>query len=156
MKGSVIVFDWQRFFPFQQFSKDRLKNADPKDVEQYIHHMMKSVFGPGYAVQFPFRDPLSKETSAADESDPIDIFETTSHVFVKIPLTKEQLNLLKIKHTSQTLIIENYPEKGRQEKVVLPSLVRRKGTKAIFKDGILEVMFLKNEDFNLSEIDITF
>ena len=59
---------------------------------------------------------LSKETSAADESDPIDIFETTSHVFVKIPLTKEQLNLLKIKHTSQTLIIENYPEKGRQEK----------------------------------------
>ncbi|MCY9218948.1 spore gernimation protein GerT, partial [Bacillus haynesii] len=54
------------------------------------------------------------------------------------------------------LIIENYPEKGRQEKVVLPSLVRRKGTKAIFKDGILEVMFLKNEDFNLSEIDITF
>ena len=122
MKGSVIVFDWQRFFPFQQFSKDGFsKNADPKDVEQYIHHMMKSVFGPGYAVQFPFRDPLSKETSAADESDPIDIFETTSHVFVKIPLTKEQLNLLKIKHTSQTLIIEKTTlKKGGRKKSFSP------------------------------------
>ncbi|MFN2745729.1 MULTISPECIES: hypothetical protein [Bacillus] len=156
------MFDWQRFFPFQQFSKDGVQGADPKDVEQYIHQIMKNVFGPGYTGQFPFRDPLSQESPAAkehgpsDEHDPIDVFETTSHVFVKIPLTKEQLNPLKIKHTSQTLIMENYPEPGQQKKVILPSLVRRKGTKALYKDGILEVMFFKNEDFNLSEIDITF
>lgn len=157
VKGSVIVFDWQRFFPFQQqFSKDGVRNADPKDVEHYISQVMKSVFGPGYTAQFPFRDPLAKETPAADETEPIDMFETTSHVFVKIPLTRDQLNPLKIKHTSQTLIIENYPEAGRQKKVILPSLVRKKGTKAVFQDGILEVMFLKNEDFSLSEVEITF
>ncbi|MEH6974030.1 spore gernimation protein GerT [Bacillus sp. JJ675] len=151
------MFDWQRFFPFQQpFSKDGLKNADPKDVEHYINQVMKSVFGPGYSAQFPFRDPLAKETPAADETEQIDVFETTSHIFVKIPLTREQLNPLKIKHTSQTLIIENYPETGQHKKVILPSLVRRKGTKAVFKDGILEVMFLKNEDFNLSEVEITY
>ncbi|MDA7027786.1 spore gernimation protein GerT [Bacillus sp. CLL-7-23] len=155
------MFDWQRFFPFQQFSKNGFRNTDPKDVEHYIHQVMTSVFGPRYEDQFPFRDPLSKETpvtreTPVKETDPFDIFETVSHIFVKIPLTREQLDLIKIKHTSQTLILENYPEEEQQKKIVLPSLVRRKGTKAVFKDDILEIMFLKNEDFNLSEIEISY
>lgn len=32
------MFDWNRLFPFQkQFSKEALKNSDPKDVEQYVN-----------------------------------------------------------------------------------------------------------------------
>ena len=47
------MFDWNRLFPFQkQFSKEALKNSDPKDVEQYVNQVMESVFGSNYSAQF--------------------------------------------------------------------------------------------------------
>ncbi|BBP90114.1 hypothetical protein BsIDN1_37320 [Bacillus safensis] len=57
------MFDWNRLFPFQkQYSKEALKNSDPKDVEQYVNQVMESVFGSNYPAQFPFQDPLSQKT----------------------------------------------------------------------------------------------
>ncbi|WFE12519.1 spore gernimation protein GerT [Bacillus atrophaeus] len=149
------MFEWNKYFPFQnQFSKEALKNVDPKDVEDYVNRVMESVFGSNHAAQFPFRDPLPKKEKSMDAAPEIDIFETADHVFVKIPAAKEQIDNIKIKHTSQALFVENFHQKDQQKKVVLPSLVKRKGTKAVYKDGLLEVMFLKYDDYNLSEVEI--
>lgn len=89
------MFDWNRLFPFQkQFSKEALKNSDPKDVEQYVNQVMESVFGSNYPAQFPFQDPLSqhqktRETDVKKEKEPeVEVFETTDHVFVKIELAQ--------------------------------------------------------------------
>lgn len=81
------MFEWNKYFPFHnQFSKEALKKADPKEVETYVNRVMESVFGSDYAAQFPFRDPLpQKEQPAKPDVKPdIDIFETADHVFVKV------------------------------------------------------------------------
>lgn len=155
------MFDWNRLFPFQkQFSKEALKNSDPKDVEQYVNQVMESVFGSNYPAQFPFQDPLSqhqktKETDVKKEKEPeVEVFETTDHVFVKLELDRPNTEKVKIKHTANLLFIDHFPEEGTQKKVVLPAAVKRKGTKASYQDGILEIMFLKHDDPGISEIDI--
>ncbi|ADM38124.1 Hsp20/alpha crystallin family protein [Bacillus spizizenii ATCC 6633 = JCM 2499] len=151
------MFEWNKYFPFHnQFSKEALKKADPKEVETYVNRVMESVFGSDYAAQFPFRDPLPKKEQPAkpDAKPDIDIFETADHVFVKVPISESQLEQLKIKHTSHALMIENFPNLGHPKKINLPCLVKRKGTKAVYKDGLLEVMFQKQQDYNMSEVEI--
>lgn len=155
------MFDWNRLFPFQkQFSKETLKNSDPKNVEQYVNQVMENVFGSNYPAQFPFQDPLAqnKKTTEPDvknEKEPnVEVFETTDHVFVKIELTRPNTEKVKIKHTANLLFIDHFPEENSQKKVVLPAPVKRKGTKASYQDGILEIMFLKHDDPGISEIDI--
>lgn len=117
---------------------------------------MESVFGSDYAAQFPFRDPLpQKEQPAKPDVKPdIDIFETADHVFVKVPISEEWLEQVRIKHTSHELWLENFPRADHPKKVNLPCLVKRKGTKAVYKDGLLEVMFQKQQDYNMSEVEI--
>ncbi|QOQ53421.1 Hsp20/alpha crystallin family protein [Bacillus amyloliquefaciens] len=152
------MFDWNRYFPFQnQFSKETFKNADPKDVETYVNRVMESVFGADYAGQFPFRDPMSKKAEPVEAEPPkpeIDMFETSDHVFVKIPAEQDELDQIRIKHTSHSLVVENSSLAEGKKEIVLPSLVKRKGTKAVYKDGMIEVMFSKQEDYNLSEVEI--
>ncbi|MCP6683925.1 Hsp20/alpha crystallin family protein [Bacillus nakamurai] len=152
------MFEWNRYFPFNnQFSKETFKNADPKDVESYVNQVMESVFGSDYAGQFPFRDPLSKKTEPVEAAPPkpeIDLFETSDHVFAKIPVEQDELDHIRIKHTSHSLVIENSSLSEEKKEIVLPSLVKRKGTKAVYRDGIIEVMFSKQEDYNLSEVEI--
>ncbi|MGQ9002660.1 spore germination protein GerT [Bacillus subtilis] len=151
------MFEWNKYFPFHnQFSKEALKKADPKEVETYVNRVMESVFGSDYAAQFPFRDPLpQKEQPAKPDVQPdIDIFETADHVFVKVPISEEWLEQVRIKHTSHELWLENFPRADHPKKVNLPCLVKRKGTKAVYKDGLLEVMFQKQQDYNMSEVEI--
>ncbi|ALC81315.1 MULTISPECIES: Hsp20/alpha crystallin family protein [Bacillus] len=146
------MFDWNRFFPFQnQFTKDQFKQMNPNEVESYVNQVMSSVFGKGYPSQFPFRDPLHNE----DNNHAAHTFETNDHVFVKLQINEKQLEEIKIKHTSHTLIIENFPKDGDDHKIILPSLVKRKGTKASYNDGNLEIRFMKLEDYQLSEIEIS-
>lgn len=127
------MFDWNRLFPFQkQFSKEALKNSDPKDVEQYVNQVMESVFGSNYPAQFPFQDPLSqhqktRETDVKKEKEPeVEVFETTDHVFVKIELARPNTEKVKIKHTANLLFIDHFPEEGTQKKVVLLLLSKEK------------------------------
>ncbi|MFS0656184.1 Hsp20/alpha crystallin family protein [Bacillus sp. 179-C3.3 HS] len=155
------MFNWNRLFPFQkQFSKETLKNSDPKDVEQYVNQVMESVFGSNYSAQFPFQDPLSQTNQKSETDDQkrkepnIELFETTDHVFVKIELTHPNKDQVKIKHTANLLYIDHFPEENTHKKIVLPAAVKRKGTKASYQDGILEIMFLKHDDPGISEIDI--
>lgn len=52
------------------------------------------------------------------------------------------------------IMVGKLPKIRSSEKVNLPCLVKRKGTKAVYKDGLLEVMFQKQQDYNMSEVEI--
>lgn len=133
------MFDWNRYFPFQnQFSKETFKNADPKDVETYVNRVMESVFGAGYAGQFPFRDPMSKKTDPVEAEPPkpeIDLFETSDHVFAKIPAEQEELDRIRIKHTSHSLVVENSKIGRRKKKSYFRASSNGKEQKQSIKTG---------------------
>jgi HSP20 family molecular chaperone IbpA len=72
-----------------------------------------------------------------------------------IPIKDEDcLKSLKVCHTSNQLIIENYPSESERQVYTLPATVRKKGGVATYKDGLLEVKIPKNTDLQYSEIDV--
>ena len=84
------------------------------------------------------------------------IFETHEDIFVRIQIDSEEwLKELKVYHTSNLLIIEHIPAYPDKHSIPLPSLVKKKGSTAHYKDGILEIRIVKNIDMQYSEIDIT-
>ncbi|MEK3808599.1 spore gernimation protein GerT [Metabacillus sp. SLBN-84] len=151
------MFPWNKKFPFNQSDgqmPDAFKNMNPKNVEDYIQTIMGNVFGEGFQTQFPYQGNVAPAKTQQTVSRKPELFETNDHIFVKISASEEQASTLRIQHNSNQLFIMNYPENGKQEKIILPSLVRRKGTKASYKNGVLEIRLQKNEDLQMSEIDV--
>ncbi len=53
---------------------------------------------------------MSKNAEPVEAEPPkpeIDLFETSDHVFAKIPAEQEELDRIRIKHTSHSLVVEN-------------------------------------------------
>ncbi|MBD1379027.1 spore gernimation protein GerT [Metabacillus arenae] len=151
------MFPWNKGFPFHKMKiPDQFKDLEPNQVEEYVQDVMKNVFGNQYPFQFPFQGEIQPNSKNDRQSKKyqIECFETSEYIYVKIPLEREKLAGLKIQHTSHQLIIHNYPEEGETEKVSLPSLVKRKGTKTHYKDSLLEIKLIKNEDHYISEVVI--
>lgn len=149
------MFPWDKQFPFGQsgFTK-QLNKMNPKDVENYIQQVMKNVFGGDFSHD---EVPLQGEYSQKDSSNMCkpEIFETSEYVYVNIPLTNSERETIKLQHTTHQLFIINYPKESEQTKFMLPSPVKRKGTKARFLDERIEIQFIKLSENSLSEIDIT-
>lgn len=132
----------------------------PDEVENYIHDVMGKVFPPdmqkgntgfGFPAMNEFNPKEQPSTTGLNES----VFETHDHVYVVIPIkNQELLKDMKITHTSNQLIIKHMPTWEEQHTVILPSLVRRKGSRANYKDRTLEIRFQKNLDWHYTEIDI--
>ncbi|MED4531982.1 spore gernimation protein GerT [Metabacillus fastidiosus] len=147
------MFPWNNKIPLNgNNSADFFKNMNPSEVENYIQHVMKSVFGGDFSQNFPFQGDLM---NSKQKNDPYEIFETSDFIYVKIPMKEELLSSVKIQHTASQLIIANYPTEGKQKKIMLPSSVKRKGTRAKYKNKLLEIRLLRNEDHHFSEIPIT-
>lgn len=84
------------------------------------------------------------------------VFETHNHVFVRIHIKNESwLSQMKLYHTSNQLIIEHIPSEDDKLTITLPAIVKKKGTTANHKDGILEIKIPKNIDMQFSEIELT-
>ncbi|WP_168733955.1 spore gernimation protein GerT [Metabacillus sediminilitoris] len=119
---------------------------------------MKNVFGGDFSQGFPFQGDLQqkevRENSSKQEHP--EIFETNDYVYVKLPMSKEEISSVKIQHTNNQLILTNYPKQSDNTKYMLPSPVKRKGTRARFVEGYLEIQFLKLNEYNISEVDITY
>lgn len=152
------MFPWNKHFPFNNQSgqlPETFRNMNPKNVEDYIQSVMGNVFGEGFSQQFPYQGNLTaKEKQPQGNPANAELFETNDNIFVKLPATDDQAGNLRIQHNSNQLFIINYPAVGEQKKFILPCLVKRKGTKASYRNGILEIKLMKNEDLQLSEIDI--
>lgn len=157
------MFPWN-FFPFNKNTKKMLQNLQPGEIEKYAQDMMNKMFGqqmqdisnPGEFMKnlHPFQ-PSSSESSSRENPLQPSIFETHDYVFVMIPLKEEWLSNMRLYHTSNRLIIEHVPERGEKHTFTLPSIVKKKGTTATLKDGLLEIKLSKNLDMNYSEIDVT-
>jgi HSP20 family molecular chaperone IbpA len=153
------MFPWNKQFPFDQTGfTQHINKMKPKEVENYIQSVMKNVFGGDFSQGFPFQGDLQqkevRDTSSKQEHP--EIFETNDYVYVKLPMSKEEISSVKIQHTNNQLILTNYPKQSDNTKYMLPSPVKRKGTRAKFVEGYLEIQFLKLNEYNISEVDITY
>ncbi|MGE8206411.1 Hsp20/alpha crystallin family protein [Heyndrickxia sp. NPDC080065] len=96
-----------------------------------------------------------KQPSTSTSFD-VSVFETFDDIYVRIPIKDESwLKQVKIFHTSNQAIIENIPEQGQRHVITLPSLIKKKGTLAQYKDEILEIKMNKNVDMQYTEVDVT-
>jgi hypothetical protein len=153
------MFPWN-MFPFGKDMKGSFQGMKPQDIEKYVQETMSKVFNQGMnGAGFP---DLSTNSQTNQDSSPLKkdlhsahIFETHDYVFAMIPIKDEDcLKILKVCHTSNQLIIENYPLEAERQVYTLPATVRKKGGAATYKDGLLEVKIPKNTDLQYSEIDV--
>lgn len=153
------MFPWNKQFPFDQKAfTQHINKMNPKEVENYIQSVMKNVFGEDFTQSFPFQGELTqneKRGNTAKKSSP-EIFETNDFVYVKLPVSKDDVGKIKIQHTNHQLIVHNYPNQSDQNKYLLPSPVKRKGAKARFIEGCLEIQFIRLHDHSISEVDISY
>lgn len=123
-----------------------------EDLDHYIEEVMKQAFGKDYLHSFPFNGSFPFANLPKKPQSEPEFFETDEYVYVKLPINEEQKKIIKIQHNQHHLYLLNYPEKKQQQKYIFPAPVRRKGTKTVFTDGILEMKFIKLKDLHYTEI----
>ena len=153
------MFPWNKQFPFDQKGfTQHINKMNPKEVENYIQTVMKNVFGGDFSQSFPFQGEHSQNEMRGKPSEqPFpEIFETNEYVYVKLPVLQEEVGNITIQHTNTQLIVNNYPKQSEQNKYMLPSPVKRKGTKARYVEGYLEIQFLRLKEHSISNVDISY
>ncbi|QQZ11148.1 Hsp20/alpha crystallin family protein [Heyndrickxia vini] len=171
------MFPWN-MFPFNK--NNIMKQINPQDIEKQVQNML-SQFMPGkWEGMFNHEDMLKRATSmfqqntdqnttnsetntATQDQQPqstptefdVSVFETFDDIYVRTPIKDEEwLKRVKIYHTSNQVIIENIPEVGQRHVITLPSLIKKKGTVAQYKDEMLEIKMTKNADMQFTEVDV--
>ncbi|WP_102274908.1 Hsp20/alpha crystallin family protein [Cytobacillus massiliigabonensis] len=154
------MFPWN-LFPFHKDVKKEMQQMNPEDINKYIQNMMGQMIPEqmqGMMNPQDFMNGFSKQQQqpASSSTLPSSVFETHDFVYVRIPLKEDEWRKnLRLFHTSNQMIIEHIPEYEDKHVITLPVLVKKKGTTALIKDGILEVKIPKNIDMQFSEVDVT-
>ncbi|WP_299093482.1 Hsp20/alpha crystallin family protein [uncultured Metabacillus sp.] len=150
------MFPWNKQFPFDQTGfTQHFNKMNPKEVENYIQSVMKNVFGGDFSQQFPFQGELlqKNKNERSSKQDSPEIFETNDYIYVKLPVSEEEIGKLKLQHTRHQFIVQHQSE---ETKHMLPAPVKRKGTKARYTDGFLEIQFIKLQEESISEVAISY
>lgn len=156
----TVMFPWD-FYPFNKDTIKKLQQMRPDEVENYIQDVMGKVFPPGMNKE-PFQSGFSSMNNTPQPEPPHSpsvlnesVFETLDYVYVIIPIKEEDsFKNMKIAHTSNQLMIKHVPTWDENHTIVLPAIVRRKGSTATYRDGKLEIRFQKSIDWQYTEIDI--
>ncbi|MGM0845295.1 MAG: Hsp20/alpha crystallin family protein [Bacillota bacterium] len=166
------MFPWNSFFPFNKNMKDMMKNMNPQEVDQYVKGVMKQMFPSDWqGMQNPgdlmsnmnnMMNGSSSETSREhshqenSEKIPVNVFEALENIYIQLKISDEELvKKMKVFHTSNQAILENIPSAGERQVITLPSLVKKKGSSAQYKEGILEIKIPKSIDLQYTEIDVS-
>ncbi|RTR31048.1 Hsp20/alpha crystallin family protein [Robertmurraya yapensis] len=148
------MFPWN-FSPFNKETMQKLKRMRPEEVENYVSEVMGKMFPPEMQ-GMNFTKGFNSSTEESSPSLSVSVFESLDYVYVMIPINNEDwLQKMKLYYTSNQLIIEHIPEPEDKQTITLPAIVRKKGSRATYKDGTLEIKIPKNIDMQYSEIDIT-
>jgi HSP20 family molecular chaperone IbpA len=166
------MFPWS-LFPFNKDMKEQMNNMNPKEIDSYVQNMMKNMFPGGWSSMMnpnegmkghqPFIHPMDGESAQRDQGTPprqnqipVNIFETFEDVYIRMKIPSDDwMKQMKIYHTSNQAIIENIPEQGDRQVLTLPSLVKKKGAMAQYKDGVLELKIPRSIDMQYTEIDVS-
>ncbi|MBL5767307.1 hypothetical protein B5V88_02350 [Heyndrickxia sporothermodurans] len=170
------MFPWN-MFPFNK--NNLMKQLNPQDIEKQVQNMLSQFMPAKWEGMFNHEEMLKRATSmfqntdqnttnsttssSAQDQQPssnptefdVNVFETFDDIYVRIPIKDEEwLKRVKIFHTSNQVIIENIPEVGHRHVITLPSLIKKKGTVAQYKDEMLEIKMTKNADMQYTEVDV--
>jgi HSP20 family molecular chaperone IbpA len=152
------MFPWS-FFPFNKDMKNKLQHMKPDEIDQFIKGIMGNVMPSQSGGPLNFQhDANHSRPQASPQTDVLNsaAFETHDSVFVRIAIKDESLlKGLQIYHTANQLMVENIPEQGNKHSITLPAMVKKKGSSAKYKDGILEIRLIKSYDIQYSQIDVT-
>ena len=157
------MFPWN-LFPFNKDSKNKMDQMKPQDIQKYVQEMMDKMMPDSLQNMNPesmmqnFAKTRNFQNDNITKSEKFNylVFETHHHVYVRIPLIDPLwLEKVKIFYTSNQLIIQHIPNMEDKHTIALPAIVKRKGSAAVYKDGILEIRIYKNSDIQYSEIDVT-
>ncbi|WP_428908395.1 Hsp20/alpha crystallin family protein [Niallia sp. Krafla_26] len=164
------MFPWN-FFPFSKETQAKMQQMKPDEINQFVQKLMSNMFKSPFPQQMgmnqeefmanfhPFQtsnEPENRETEKRDSELQYSVFETHDEIFIRVAIQSEEwLTVLRITHTSHLLILEHIPNYDDTHKITLPALVKKKGTTARYKDGVLEIKIPKSIDLQFSEIDIT-
>jgi HSP20 family molecular chaperone IbpA len=159
------MFPWN-FFPFSKDMQAKLQQMKPEEINKFVQNTMNKMFqstsphsmnmNPNEFMNgfHPFQ--TTQEPASSNPKLHYSIFETHEDIFVRVVIESEEwLQSMKLTHTSNLLILEHIPEMDDTHKIPLPSLVKKKGTTAYYKEGMLEIKIPKNMDLQFSEVDIT-
>ncbi|MFC5733097.1 Hsp20/alpha crystallin family protein [Cytobacillus gottheilii] len=160
------MFPWN-LFPFNKEMKNNFqdfKKMKPEEINKYVHNIMGNVFPqqsngmPNFNDIFGGLNPENAESKNNQTSAKLNasVFDTHDDVYVKVFIEdKGWLHQMKLYHTSNQMIIEAIPAYEDKTTITLPAAVKRKGSKANYQDGILEIKLPKNAEAQFTEIEFT-
>lgn len=132
---------------------------NPDEIDQFIKGILGNVMPSQSESSINPKDIVNQyRNSPPQQANTLktSAFETHDSVFVRIPIKDEaQLRELRIYHTPNQLIVENLPERDHKHSINLPAMVKKKGSSAKYRDGILEIKLIKSYDIQYSQIDVT-
>jgi hypothetical protein len=152
------MFPWN-LFPFNKDMKNKLQHMKPDEIDQFIKGIMGNVMASQSGSTLNPEDGINHyQSQPTQKGNPLhsSAFETHDSVFVRIPIKDESLlKDLRIYHTANQLMVEHIPKRDAKHSITLPAMVKKKGSSAKYKDGILEIKLIKSYDIQYSQIDVT-
>lgn len=131
----------------------------PDEIDQFIKGILGNVMPTQSGNTMNPQDMINHyQSQPLQQTNPMNssAFETHDSVFVRIPIKDEALlKVLRIYHTANQLMVENIPEPDTKHSITLPAMVKKKGSSAKYKDGILEIKLIKSYDIQYSQIDVS-
>ncbi|KUP06857.1 hypothetical protein Q75_07190 [Bacillus coahuilensis p1.1.43] len=144
--------DWNQQHPFSKGLHSFFKGMNPLGMQKYMEEMMANTIPKNFT---PYQQGGTEERNKENEN--IEVLETHDFIFVRVHITtsnEADQTIVKVFYTPSLAMIRNYPKEGEELKINLPSTVRRKGGKASYKNGVLELRMIKDSDVQLTEIDV--
>ncbi|GER68247.1 hypothetical protein BpJC7_23890 [Weizmannia acidilactici] len=150
------MFPWN-MFPFNEEMSQLMKNIPLPHMDEQMKQALSQWKQWSGALKGQGEHGQQPATGGSSFSSEMEVFETFDFIFIRVPIReKTWLSQLKILHTSHKAILKNIPEQGEERVIPLPSPVLRKGTAAKYRDGILEIRFIKKAENEITEVGIDF
>ncbi|WP_409270354.1 Hsp20/alpha crystallin family protein [Neobacillus sp. SCS-31] len=133
-----------------------MKGMKPDAIEKYVREAIEAYLPKGTENAFHFSDEAptrQSQATAASAKSQASIFLTHDYVYARLPISEDTQENIRLYHTSNQLIIENFPVQGEKQAFDLPAVVKKKGATASVQDGILEIRLIRAIDVQLSEIN---
>lgn len=147
--------NWKDFNPFNKDTPNMNDFSIENYIKQVLSQSMPSSLLPNLFNESEKNDGNDHKENNYKQRRNYQVFELHYFVIVRIEIEPHiDVNDLKIYHTSNQLILEGLPDKNGKKVIPLPAVVHHKGTKAIFKDHILEISIPKGKDNRLTQIDV--